>query len=696
MSQQNSDLSRRNFLQIAGAAAMVMGTEGVSHAFGSSPAGEPQSPSTTAKQVFDLGRLKWKLSGFTPYLWKVNGLPNLDNAQDAEVRAINAPVPGSVQRALLQAGIIPDWNIALNARAAEWVENRDWIYQTTIPDEWLQHGNRIWLRCAGLDYAGEILLNGKVVLPFKGSFVPYEVDLKAHLKPSGNLLQIWFQTPPRWLGEYGYTSEMKDWKVRFNYYWDWTSRLVQCGIWDKITLEAVDEGEILDVRYIPAVDLDSKQGKLHLHTQTTGGDYLYVALREGERAVREETVPLKKSSHDLSWDHLPVELWWPNGMGAQPLYTVQIRLLDREQKILDSRAVRIGFRQVEWKHTEGASNHAWPYLCVVNGKPVFLFGVNWTPIRPNFADLVEEDYRKRVALYQDLGMTMLRVWGGGFFERQWFYDLCDQMGLLVWQEFPLSSSGLDNYPPDDPQSIEQVAGFARSYIQRIHHHPSLVLWGGGNELLDNRADHPSREPAYTIRKHPMIIKLGEVVKREDPQHDYVPTAPYGPVGGFAANSLGKNLHWDVHGPYNVDGPVSGEWANLWNHDDAMFHSEMGAPSASPAELIRRFSGDLNPMPATHENPLWNRQPWWVDWAKFVEEKGHEPATLEEYVLWSQQRQSDALAIAVSAVKARFPKCGGIVIWMGHDAFPCTANLSIVDFDGEPKPAALRLKQIIKG
>jgi beta-mannosidase len=101
------------------------------------------------------------------------------------------------------------------------------------------------------------------------------------------------------------------------------------------------------------------------------------------------------------------------------------------------------------------------------------------------------------------------------------------------------------------------------------------------------------------------------------------------------------------------------------------------------------------MPGTHSNPLWNRQPWWVDWPTFIQETGHEPASLEEFVDWSQKRQSDALAIAVSTAKGRFPACGGIILWMGHDGFPCTANLSIIDFDGNPKPAALRIKEILR-
>jgi beta-mannosidase len=175
----------------------------------------------------------------------------------------------------------------------------------------------------------------------------------------------------------------------------------------------------------------------------------------------------------------------------------------------------------------------------------------------------------------------------------------------------------------------------------------------------------------------------------------LPTSPYGPSGGFTIQDCGKGVFWDVHGPWNLDGPVNGSWKELWDKDDAMFHSEMGAPSASSAALIRKYKGDLKEFPGNHQNPLWNRQPWWIDWPKFVQEKGREPANLEEFVDWSQARQAAALTLAARAVKSRFPACGGLVIWMGHDSFPCTSNTAIVDFDGNPKPAALQLGRIFR-
>jgi beta-mannosidase len=689
-------LTRREFVQLSSAAAFAIGAPTGAAALMSQetrPSDPIQSPK--AKITRDLAQLKWQVCGVTPYVWGWDKYADIHDAPNAEIRALDAPVPGSVQKALLNAGMLKDWNIGLNAREAEWVENRDWVYQTRFPDEWVQEGSQLRLRCAGLDYAGSILLNTVPLLDFKGSFMPYEVDLKQHLKPSGNVLQIWFQQSPRWLGQFGYTSRIKEWKPRFNYTWDWIVRLVQIGIWDSITLEVVRDGEIGKVKCNAGAALDSGTGTLQISAATNGGKFLHVALKDDLHTIREQTIAIAGPATEISWDKIPVKLWWPNGLGEQTLYDLEIHLLDDQKRLIDTKALKVGFRHIEWKLTRGAAADARPYLCVVNGQEFFLFGVDWTPILPNFADLHEEDYSKRIALYRSLGVNIFRVWGGGFPEKQWFYDLCDQNGILLWQEFPLSSSGMDNDPPDDPESIRQMSEIAAHYIQRLHHHASLLLWCGGNELAEDRAGRVTAHPNLTIDHHPMIVRLAEIVSQNDPGRRFLPTSPFGPTGSFSRENSGKGQYWDVHGPWTFDGPVDGAWKDLWQHGDAMFHSEMGAPSASSAELIRRYKGNLPETPGTHANPLWNRQPMWIEWPKFALEKGREPESLEEFVAWSQKRQADALALAVGALKARFPACGGAIIWMGHDCFPCTTNTSIVDFDGNPKPAALALRDVIR-
>ena len=697
MSDKNGGHTRRDVLKFAAMAAISTGVSSESYGFnGEQSKASELAASASAKVVHDLSKLPWLLSGCVPYFDELVRIDDIRKLDAAEVGPVAAPVPGSVQMALLNAGVIKDWNVGLNARESEWIENRDWIYQVSVPDEWIREGQEIRLHCAGLDYAGEILLNGQPVKPFEGSLIPHSVDLKPHLKPSGNLLGIRFIPPPRWLGQFGYTSRMKEWKPRFYYTWDWVSRVVQTGIWDAVTLEVIRGAEIEQLHCTTDADLTSGKGQLNLRGSVKGGDRVRVTLKDHEQVIRtQELSPQQFTASGIEWVDLSTALWWPNGMGNRPLYHLTCELLDGQGRLIDRQSRRVGFKHVEWRRTKGAADSADPYLCVVNGKETFLFGVDWAPIRPNFADLRDEDYRLRLAVYRDCGMNVLRVWGGGFPEKDCFYGYCDEMGLLLWREFPLSSSGIDNYPPDDPASVEALARIAESYIDRFQHHVSVLLWCGGNELVDDKNGVKSSQPTLTIKNHPVIVRFAAIAAQKDPGRRFLPTSPYGPVGMFNLQDCGKGVFWDVHGPWNLDGPVDGAWKELWEKGDAMFHSEMGAPSASPVSIIRKYKGDLKDTPGTHQNLLWNRQPWWIDWPKFVEEKGREPRDLEEYVTWSQARQSAALTLAARVLKSRFPACGGMIIWMGHDTFPCTSNTAIVDFEGNPKPAAIELAKIFR-
>jgi beta-mannosidase len=190
-------------------------------------------------------------------------------------------------------------------------------------------------------------------------------------------------------------------------------------------------------------------------------------------------------------------------------------------------------------------------------------------------------------------------------------------------------------------------------------------------------------------EHPLIKRLAEIVERDDPGRRFVPTSASGPRFTADAGDFGKGLHWDVHGPWR------GESKAYWAADDALFRSEVGAPGASPAALIEQFAGGLAPTPGTAANPLWRRFAWWIEWPEFVARHGREPRDLREYVAWSQARQAEALARAARACKRRFPRCGGFIVWMGHDSFPCPANTAILDFDGNPKPAALALAEVFR-
>ena len=666
------------------------------------------------RTAHDLGKLAWTLSPSVPYLWQFEEVAKLPGS--AAPPKIPVRVPGSVQKALQEAGVLPDWNVGQQARECEWVENRHWIYETDLPDAWFTAAGAAGrdgepasttgtasparpvfrLSCESLDYKGWVFLNGKPAGEFCGTHIPWRFDLTPHVLPAHNVLRIVFDLPPRWLGQFGYSSRMREWKVRFNYTWDWTPRLVQAGIAGAIALEVTDGAELDTVRVSTDAELAAPVGNgraagtVRVSGRVPAGrGTVRISLGDGGRTVRTEDVPAPRfTAAGMTWTALPVDLWQPNGSGAQRLYDLRLQLLDDSGAVQDETSRRVGFRRVEWRHCQDAPEQSDPWLCVVNGVPTFLQGVNYPPVLSAWADVTREDHRRRLALYRELGMNVLRINACQFLESADFYELCDEYGIMVWQEMPLTSSGVENTPPDDAASIDALCRMARTFVARRQHHPSLILWSGGNELLDK-----DMKP-YDV-SHPMLGALQRVFQEEDPTRRYIPTSPSGSQGGVDEASGRGGPRSDVHGPWKPPGGMAA-WKAYWDAEDALFYSEIGSPGAAPAALIRKYAGSLPVLPVHPSNPLYCLTlSWWTEDRQFEAEKGHAPNTLEEYVSWSQARQAEALVIAVGSCKARFPRCGGIILWCGHDCFPCAVNTSIVDFEGEAKPAARALSAVYK-
>jgi beta-mannosidase len=650
----------------------------------------------------NLSSLEWKLWGYRPESWKLDF--NFGKLSGTKADFFNIPihVPGSVQKALKDAGIIEDWNIGNNYIKSEWIENRHWIFVTKIPEEWIRKNSKMVLTCHGLDDNGVIIVNGKEAGTFNNTFIPYEFDITPFLIAKNNTLAVVFKCPPAYLGQIGYTSKIKDWKPRFYYGWDWIPRIVQIGIWDNIFIRSEEKENVKfeEIRIVTGADKIKDIGNLKISAELTaaalkGRVRIQLSASTGSKEqIIDETIPASQLREGKAWENLKVKRWWPNGQGNQVLYKLVCTLSDlngNNQQVIEK---IVGFKNIEWLPCKGALPEADPWICSVNNKPVFLQGVNWTPIHPNFADLTETDYRKLISSYKDLGVNIFRVWGGGFPEKEWFYNICDDLGIMLWQEFPLSSSGLDNYPPDTPEEIYTMSKISENYVKRLRHHVSVLLWCGGNELYEFGDVAPVND------KHPMIRCMKEIVKAEDPERRFVTGSPSGPSIYGGLNNFGKKVSWDVHGPWTL--PFTAEdrsmnaVRNFWSLDDALIHSEVGVAGAMSAEMINKYRGEFPALPANMDNILWRQVSWWIEYDDFLNDhKGREPLSLEEYVTWSQDRQTSGLVIALKANKSRFPECGGFIIWMGHDSYPCPVNTSIVDFDGNIKPVARELSKIWK-
>lgn len=300
-----------------------------------------------------------------------------------------------------------------------------------------------------------------------------------------------------------------------------------------------------------------------------------------------------------------------------------------------------------------------------------------------------------VGLYREMGCNLLRVWGGASLESEDFYDACDRAGLLVWQEFPLSSSGLDSVPPREKEVIDALCEVARHFVRSRQHHASLLMWCGGNELQEGYEDgdwskrHPCDESQLCL------AALARVVAEEDPGRRYLPTSPSGPSFLGKRENFGKGVHHHVHGPWGLgDFKDMDDWRDYWSADDALFRSEVGVPGCADVDLLRKHSEGLALWPL--DTPLWRHAAnWWTQEERLGEKFAHLPPdkALEAYAEQTQREQAEGLSIAAHACKARFPRCGGFIVWMGHDCFPCPSNTSVIDFARKPKPAWHALKKV---
>lgn len=633
--------------------------------------------------MLDLSQLKWTVEGWREWDWMLGESNESGTPRIPDVAPVPVAVPGSVRGALVRAGLVPDPLFGAHSRESEFIENRHWIFRTRLPRIDLPEGATERFHFESLDGRGEIHLGGRQIGQFDNPFVPTVVTVAARHELDANTdLAVIFHTPPTDLGQVGWTSRRRSWKPRFNYGWDWTPRIVQTAISGTARLDVVTDGSLETVYTRVRFDQASRRGGVEVTVRALVTDpdaVLQLDLFDGDRVIA-TVAESAATGRPLRLQDIHVAAWDP-GSRSPKLYSVRVTLVARGVEI-DHCARTIGFREVAWEQTEGAPEDAEPWLCSVNGTPIFLQGVNWVPIRPDYADVPDSEYRSRLEAYRTMGVNVLRVWGGAAIERSTFYDLCDQLGLLVWQELPLCSSGIDNYPADDPKFANEFGNIAASYGRRLSHHPCIIVWGGGNELAGHLGEMDMDSSPLTF-DHPALAAAKRSLIESGVDAKIVPTSPSGPaffVDPSQQNATGgRGLHHDVHGPWALNGSDA-DWDRYWAADDAMLRSETGMAGASSRDVLEQFG-----LWVEGERPVvWDHSSaWWIT----------DERCTDESIDASQARQARRLATAARASKDRYPACAGFLVWMGHDSFPCAVSLALLDVHGRRKPAADALSEV---
>jgi beta-mannosidase len=616
-----------------------------------------------------------------------------------------ATVPGTVHTDLLANQLIEDPFYRNNEKKLQWIDKTDWEYRSTftLSQDWMEQ-DVVKIECKGLDTYADVYINQQKVLSAHNFFRTWEVDIKSVVKEGVNEILIRFHSPIRkgleLLAHYGIplpadndqsiTGGVGDHQVSiftrkpgYHYGWDWGPRLVTSGIWQPVVITGRSNPKIVDLFFKQKSITDEQASLTAIFTISSlvAGDYFIVVQQDGE--------PILESSHSLRAGVQQLELpfqiqnpkrWWTRELGTPHLYDLSGQLLQNNQT-LDSVSHKIGLREI--KVVQQADAKGSSFYFELNGVPIFAKGANYIPndvFIPRFSD---EAYRQLIQSAVDANMNMLRIWGGGFYEKDIFYDLCDEQGILVWQDFMFACSMY----PGNAEFLENVEQEAIENIQRLRNHPCVTLWCGNNEndvawsqFEENggwgwkqRFEKETRTKIWEDYEQLFHQLLPALVEEHHPDIFYWPSSPY---ATDATHATYTSTHGDIH--------YWGVWHGQQLFDEFQNHigrfmSEYGFQSFPEFPTVQQFTlpedWDIESevMMAHQRSGIGN-----LRIREYMEHYFDVPDDFEDLLYVGQLLQAKGIREAIEAHRRAKPYCMGTLYWQFNDCWPA-ASWSSMDY-----------------
>ena len=626
-----------------------------------------------------------------------------------------ASVPGTVHLDLLENGKIDDPFFRLNEHELQWIDKLDWNYRTTfnINDSQFNYDN-IELDFLGLDTYADIFLNDHLIYSSDNMFVGKKIEVKQKIIRGENNLLIKFKSPidvgiekydnlgyelpdnANDLSEIGEVIGNKkvgvfSRKAPYSFGWDWGPRLVTSGIWRSINVNFWSNFKINDLYFKQNIVGDKAFVEANVEVLSLIENKNVVAeISVDDKKIFKDFVYLEKGTNKFTIPFTveDIERWWPNGMGNQKLYDIRIKISNENYSIASSKS--IGFRTIELiTENDSIGNN---FFFKVNGIPTFMKGVNYIPQDVFLPRVKDSDYQKLLSAAVDANMNMIRVWGGGVYEDDIFYELCDKYGLLVWQDFMFACA---MYPGNDSflRSVEEEAIYN---VKRIRNHPSLALWCGNNEVLSawenwgwkkGIIENQSQEIADTIFKaYDQIFHkiLPKVIQEYDPATDYWSSSPSSSTGVTESLTSGDAHYWGVW--------WGKEPFSTYEEKIPRFMSEFGFQSFPEFSSVEKYTNESDyniysdVMKSHQRSSIGNST---IE--EYMLRDYNVPDSFEHFLYVSQLLQAEGISLGMEAQRRNRDICMGSLYWQLNDCWP-VASWSSIDYYGKWKALHYQTKK----
>lgn len=606
-----------------------------------------------------------------------------------EATWLEAIVPGSVYNDLLEAGKIPDPFYRENQDEIFELSKYDYEYRRTfIVDENLLKHDKVLLLCEGLDTLSEVFINGIRLISTDNMHRTYQIDLKNSLKSGENLIHIFFKSPVEYVLKkqselplsnspeaVSGISHLR--KAHFMFGWDWSPKLPDMGIWRNISVIGFDDARIEDV-YITQ---EHTNRKVNLDIQVRTEKWsernleICVEIESPEREVMKNKVPLSLTEQHISVEINNPLLWWPNNYGEQPLYNIKVSIVNGEN-IIDEWVKRIGLRTLTVKRNKDEWGESFEFN--VNGVSIFSMGADYIPEDNILARCTREKTQKLIENCIEANFNSIRVWGGAFYPEDYFYDLCDEYGLIVWQDLMYACGVYDL----NDSFKETITYEVIDNMKRLRHHASLGLWCGNNEQewgwVEWGWDNPSFAKLKTDYIKHFEILFPEIAKEIDPNTFYWLASPSS-TGSFNnpnSESLGDMHYWGV---WFKKKPFT-EYRKIFPR----FMSEFGIQSFPTLKTINEFTlpEDKNVFSYVMEAHQKCRSGNELI-LHYIGETYKYPKNFDSLLYTSQLNQAEGLRYGVEHWRRNRGRCMGAIYWQLNDCWP-VASWSSIDYYGRWK------------